>query len=111
MLKAQSTLASYLAAPANQALREKALEMVREIRKRMDGLSKDLKRRQTLGSRQGTVDSTEASIEQLRTLDSDAQMLLCEALMVRRQLYPAGSDDRAARRGSGIIAADFAIPV
>ncbi len=96
LLKTQSLLASYLAAPTNQALREQALEMVRDIRKRTEDLSKELKRREVLASRQGTVDQSEASVEQLRTLDSDTQMLLCEALMVRWQLYPVGSDDRAA---------------
>lgn len=109
LLRAQSHLASYLANPTNDTHRQRALELVREIRSRMEDLVKELKRRQALASRMAAGDSnTEASAEQLRNLDADAQLLVSEALMVRWQLYPVASEDRAAALAEvRTTAADF----
>ncbi len=108
LLRAQSHLASYLATPTNDVHRQRALELVREIRSRMEDLVKELKRRQALASRMATGDTTEASVEQLRNLDADAQLLVSEALMVRWQLYPVDSEDRAAALAEvRTTAADF----
>ncbi len=109
LLRAQSHLASYLATPTNDMHRQRALELVREIRSRMEDLVKELKRRQALASRMAAGDSnTEASAEQLRNLDADAQLLVSEALMVRWQLYPVASEDRAAALAEvRTTAADF----
>lgn len=109
LLRAQSHLASYLATPTNDLHRQRALELVREIRSRMDDLVKEVKRRQALASRMAAGDSNnEASAEQLRNLDADAQLLVSEALMVRWQLYPVASEDRAAALAEvRTTAADF----
>lgn len=109
LLRAQSHLASYLATPTNEMHRQRALELVREIRSRMDDLVKEIKRRQALASRMAVGDSNnEASAEQLRNLDADAQLLASEALMVRWQLYPVASEDRAAALAEvRTTAADF----
>lgn len=109
LLRAQSHLASYLATPTNDMHRQRALELVREIRSRMEDLVKEVKRRQALASRMAAGDlNTEASVEQLRNLDADAQLLVSEALMVRWQLYPLASEDRAAALAEvRTTAADF----
>jgi hypothetical protein len=96
LLKAQALLAVHLASPVNSAARDQALELVREILQRMQDLSKEIDRRQPLADRQALNKPTEAPADQLRSLNADSQLLQCEALMIRWQLYPIGSDDRAA---------------
>lgn len=96
LLQSQSLLASYLAAPREMQSQQEALELVREILLETEALSKDVKRRQAISSRLALNDNSEAPVDQLRALDADAQLLSCEALMVRWQLYPEESEDRAA---------------
>lgn len=96
LLEAQSRLAITLANPANLTERDRALELVRWILQSMDDLQLDIQRRQPLAARQSPSESSQAPPEQLRNLSADAQLLKCEALLVRSQLYPQGSADRTA---------------
>lgn len=96
LLKAQALLAVYAASPANTTARDQSLELIREISQRMDELTREIKRRQPLAARQSFNNDAEAPADQLRNLEADSQLLLCEALMVRWQLYPIDSEDRAA---------------
>lgn len=96
LLRAQSELAKYLAAPANAAARERALEGVRTIVRETDTLVDDIRRRQPLAARQSVQNRTEAPADQLAELLVDVGLLQCEALLIRSRLYPAGSRDRTA---------------
>jgi len=96
LLHAQSVLAKFLANPASDPLRDLGLNIVRDTLQDIDHLLKDLKRRQSLSARQGVSSGSQAPAEQLRNLAADALLLQCELLLVRSQIYPKGSADRAA---------------
>lgn len=96
LLQSQTNLAEYLAVPANQAARQRALELVRNIITRMDDLEIDVRRRQPLAARQSTTGGTEAAAEQLAKLAVDAGLMRCEAMLIRSRLYEAESQDRIA---------------
>jgi len=96
LLEAQASLALTLANPANSSERDKALEIVRSILQEMENLQGETQRRQPLAARQGPEGGSQAPPEQLRNLAADAQLLRCEAILVRSQLYPEGSSDRSA---------------
>lgn len=95
-LRAQSLLAQYLAAPANSALREQALSLVRETLQIIENLEQDIRRRQPIAARQGLGGGPEAPANQLAQLLVDAGLMRCEALLIRGRLYPSGSPDRIA---------------
>lgn len=96
LLQAQVSLALSLANPANTGEREKALNLVRTILQETDSLHAEIQRRQPLAARQGPSGGSQAPPEQLRNLSADTQLLRCEAILVRSQLYPMGSTDRSA---------------
>lgn len=96
LLQSQTNLAEHLAVPANQAARQRALELVRNIITQMDDLENDVRRRQPLAARQSTTGGTEAPAEQLAKLAVDAGLMRCEALLIRSRLYEADSQDRIA---------------
>jgi hypothetical protein len=95
LLRLQVALANVLANPSNVSQRESAMAMAREIQREMESLQADIRRRQPLVGRQPTSGS-EATSEQLRNLEADSQLLVAETLLIRSQLYPVGSADRAA---------------
>lgn len=96
LLRSQSNLAAYLAAPGNSAPRDRALVLIREILQQMESLEDDLKRRLPLAARQSVSGGKEAPAEQLSKLLVDAGLMRCEALLIRARLYPAGSRDNVA---------------
>ncbi len=96
LLHAQSVLAKFLANPASDPLRDLGLNIVRDALQDVDHLLTDLKRRQSLSARQGVSSGPQAPAEQLRNLAADASLLQCELLLIRSQIYPNGSADRAA---------------
>lgn len=95
-LRAQDSLARWLAAPQQSATREQALQAVRIVEAKLDDLDNDLKRRLPLAADQPSGKSGEAPSEQLLQLRLDSQLLRCESLLVRARCYPAESPDRIA---------------
>ncbi len=96
LLHAQSEMALYLAAPANQAPREQALGLIRKMLSELEQLDDDVARRQPRAAREGLQGAAEAPAEQLNALAVDAGLLRCEALLLRTRLYPLQSADRIA---------------
>lgn len=96
LLHAQATLAGYLAVPADQRLRESALNWVREVMSKSEQLLEDIQRRQPLAARQSRQGGSEAPAEQLAKLSIDTALLQCDALLVRARLYEPGSSDSIA---------------
>lgn len=94
LLRTQSWLAQWLAAPAATALREQALESVRKMLRDLESLEDDVKQRQPLSSKQSPSGKQQAPPEQLANLRVDIVLLRCEALLVRSRLYPSDSRDR-----------------
>lgn len=95
-LVGQNALATYLAAPGNEGLRDRALEAVRVVARKLDAIDTDIKKRLPIAARQAASGTTEAPAEQLHQLTVDTALLRCEALLVRAQLYLSGSRDRIA---------------
>lgn len=107
LLESQSRLAWTLANPANATERDRALELVRAILQLTDELQVDIQRRQPLAARQTSNDATQVPAEQLRNLSADTQLLRCEAMIVRSQLYLEGTADRSASLAEvGVLARD-----
>ncbi len=96
LLRAQSELAAYLAAPARTTARDNALEIVRRILSQVEELEADLKQRQPLAAREGLSGGKQAPAAQLAKLSVDAGLMRCEALLIRMRLYATGSADRIA---------------
>ncbi|MBX3422486.1 MAG: hypothetical protein KF752_13110 [Pirellulaceae bacterium] len=96
LVHAQSVLATFLANPMQLQARDQALELVRGLIERSERLLTEIRRRQPIAARQSPQDGAEAAAEQLRNLLADTELLQCEALLVRSQLYPPNAADRAA---------------
>ncbi len=94
LLLAQDKLARWLAAPANSALREQALELVRTILADLGKLEDDLKQRQPLAAKQAANDRSQAPPEQISQLRLDTVLARCEAYLIRARLYESRSRDR-----------------
>lgn len=94
LLRAQASLAQYLAAPGNTDSREAALSEVRTIVSLMDELEDDIKQRQPIAAREVSGAKTQAPASDLERLRVDAGLMQCEALLIRSLLYPPGSADR-----------------
>ncbi|MFN3189828.1 MAG: hypothetical protein ACE361_04840 [Aureliella sp.] len=94
LLKAQSELAQYLAAPANSRPKESALSTIRALLSEMEKLEKTTRELQPLAPRSAVNDPSRVTASQLETLRADAALLRCEALLIRSELYPNGSRDR-----------------
>ncbi len=96
LLRAQDGLARWLAAPANQTVREQTLELVRVILAELSELEDDLKVRQPLAAKLQRDDPAQAPAEQISQLRLDTILMRCEAYLVRARLYERGSRDRVA---------------
>lgn len=96
LLNAQAEYAKFLAVPGNDAPRDRALEVVRQIVVQLDTLEDDIKRRQPLAARQSVAGGAQAPADQLAQLSVDVGLLRCEALLIRARLYDTGSADRVA---------------
>lgn len=94
-LQAQSELAARLAAPGNEARRDKVLSLVRATVGRLEELKRDITQRLQVAAQQ-RGEGAQASAKQLNQLQVDASLLICESVWLRVQLYPAGSKDRIA---------------
>lgn len=94
-LQAQSELAARLAAPGNEARRDKVLSLVRATVGRLEELKRDITSRLQVAARQ-RGEGVQASAKQLHQLSVDASLLICESAWLRVQLYPLGSKDRIA---------------
>ncbi|MCA9130235.1 MAG: hypothetical protein KDB22_24275 [Planctomycetales bacterium] len=95
-LRAQDALASWLAAPSNENARNDSLQAVREALAILAALEDDILQRLPIAARQGIEGGSESPAEQLHQLSVDTDLLRCESLMVRSQLYEPGSKDRIA---------------
>ncbi len=94
LLLSQDLLARWLAARANQELRERALERIRVILERLSQLEDDLKVRQPLAAKQDAKSRGQAPPEQISQLRLDVVLMRCEAFLIRAKLYEQGSRDR-----------------
>lgn len=96
LLQAQAALAQFLAAPANNAFRERTLTRVREVLASTKELSEALEKRIPLAAREGFQNERQAPVQELHRLGVDVSLLECEALLVRMRVYQSGSPDRIA---------------
>ncbi|GIX00696.1 MAG: hypothetical protein KatS3mg111_4028 [Pirellulaceae bacterium] len=96
LLQIQGTYARYAANPQQSSLRDRALEMIRQVAELADEVRYQVQQRQPVAARLPADSPQQAPVDQLAQLRADADLLQCEAMMIRMQLYPRGSADRVA---------------
>ncbi|RMF39511.1 MAG: hypothetical protein D6753_13655 [Planctomycetota bacterium] len=96
LIQTKHTYAQFLAAPGREELRSQALQLIRDLQRWVDRVRDEVQQRQPLAARQGRQDAEQAPASELDQLAADADLLQCEALLVRARLYPRGSADRIA---------------
>ncbi len=109
LIQAKDAYARYLAVPGREPLRDAALQRIREIERWVDQVRDEVQQRQPLAARLSRDSPEQAPAVELSQLAADADLLQCEALLVRARLYPRGSADRIAAATAVAEIADRAI--